>query len=335
MENILKGRLRVWSIAAAVFASLAFLIPALPPVACAGPPAGPSGSGKGNVVIARVNGTGITMESVAAMMSSLGARSVHEPAPSGETGDVRREALRQLIFQELAYQKAKSEGLSLKREEVDEAMAEMRRKLGGAEKLRQFMEKERITEDSLRRRIERNLTLKRILTREIVDKAIVSDEEIRKEYERNKAGYARPAKMAVVDVVFFLDPGEAKSLKKARETLRKIKGDKEKNPWKLVPDGAFAVRDVVVREDREKELFKAAGRLSAGEVSDVFSASGNLHIVKLKEYTPPRRVAFEEVKGHIEKKLRARAREKRLEEWGNELRKGAKIEIIDVPGERK
>jgi hypothetical protein len=176
------------------------------------------------------------MESLEIMMKSIGTGKRPETAFTENTGEVKKKALSQLILQELAYQKAKSEGLTVEQKDIDKAIVDMRKKLGDEAKYREFLDKEGISEDELRQRIQRNLILKRIFTREILDKTTISEEELKKEYEQNKEIYAKPEKIVVDDVVFFLSTDAPDSLKKAEETLGKIQADKEKDPWSLVLD---------------------------------------------------------------------------------------------------
>ena len=196
------------------------------------------------------------MESVATMMNSLVTKQGHGPASPESMEEIRKDALNQLIFQELAYQKAKSDGMAVGRKEIVDALVDMKQKPGGEEKFREFLEKERITEEDLRKRIERSLTLKRVFTREVSNKVSVSEEEIREEYEKEKERYVRPEKIAVTDVVFFLETGEAGSRKKAEEIRKRIHDDKEKNPWNLVSDGSFVARDMEVNESGKKSSMR-------------------------------------------------------------------------------
>ena len=322
------GPVKNVSRAVAVLASLVLWCGGIATTAEGNPPASLSGGGQGKTVVARVNGIEITMESLAAMMDSLRAKKGNAPESPRTMEETRKEALDQLILQELAYQKAKSEGLAVSPEGIDGALTAMKQRLGGEEKWEEFLARERITEEELRSRIERNLTLKRVFKREVQDKVSVSEEEIRKEYEKDKANFSRPEKIVVVDVVFFLDPAEAGSRKKAEETLKKIQEDPEKNPWSLVSDGTFAVRDMEIRGDRENVLYEEAKKLKVGELSGVFDAEGNLHVIRMKEYSPLKQFTFEEVKSRMAREARVRAQEKRLEEWGAELRKDASVEIL-------
>ena len=58
--------------------------------------------------------------------------------------------------------------------------------------------------------------------------------------------------------------------------------------------------------------------------------AGNFHVIRLKEYSPRKQFTFEEVKSRIEGKSKARALKKRLAEWEAELKKDAKIEIVET-----
>jgi parvulin-like peptidyl-prolyl isomerase len=111
-----------------------------------------------------------------------------------------------------------------------------------------------------------------------------------------------------------------------------VEDEENKDPWKLEPDGTFAVRELEINKLREKELYEAAIKLKPGELSGVVTTSDSLHVLKLKQYTPEKQFTFEEVRKAIEAKLRAKAEGERLRAWQAELRKGAKIEIPETQG---
>jgi hypothetical protein len=117
-------------------------------------------------------------------------------------------------------------------------------------------------------------------------------------------------------------------MKKANEVLKRINADKSKDPWSLVLDGTFIVRDVTIQKDGE--LYAAAKMLKPTKLSGVIKARDGLHIIKLKTYSPEHQLTFDEVKGSLEGKFKVEAQQKRLEEWERELRKDAKIDIKDT-----
>jgi parvulin-like peptidyl-prolyl isomerase len=108
--------------------------------------------------------------------------------------------------------------------------------------------------------------------------------------------------------------------------------DKNRDFWQIPLDGTFDVRNYEPRREKDRELREAARKMKANEVSPVIKTSDGFHIIKLREYSPERQLTFEEVKVYLENKLRVPAQDKRLREWEQELRKDAKIEILNGEG---
>ncbi len=89
-------------------------------------------------VVARVNGVNITQTDLKAkMMQMLAVRTQLES--SGDPNQMealRQDALNKLIIQELAYQRAKAEGMTVGKDEIDGAIAEIREAKGGESNIR-------------------------------------------------------------------------------------------------------------------------------------------------------------------------------------------------------
>lgn len=310
-----------------------FIITGLPaPAFAAGDGAEGSQSGEKadeqNIVVARVNGVGITYEAVVRMMRRIMATKAYAEDPQ-EIEDVRKEALDKLVVQELAYQKARAEGIVVEEKALDDAIADLRKKLGSEERFQVFLEKESMTGQRLRPAVERNLVLQTVSEKEVTGKVTVSEDDVRKEYEKEKDKYATPERVSVTDIIFFLNTGDEASVKIVEGMRKKLEDQKDKDPWALVPDSTFFVRDLEVNKDKEKELYNAAIKLKVGELSGVVKTSDSLHLIKLKAFSPRQEVPFEALKGTLEKKLRTKALQERIKEWGNELKRGAKIEIME------
>ncbi len=284
------------------------------------------------VVVATVNGAPITMDSLVNMMNRLGAKGPQNQTPESAE-ELKKIALDRLILQELAYQKAKAEGLKPEEKYVDKAIANVKENVGGEKEYKEFIEKQNLTEADLRAQVKRSLTLELISAREVYGKVTIPEETLREEYEKMKDKYISPEKITVTDVVFLAKNSDKtinNNTKKAKEVLKKINADKGRDPWKLVLDGTFIVRTIDLMKDKDKELYVSAKKLKIGELSGVVKASDSLHIIKLKDYSPERQLSYDEVKGSLEGKFRVQAQQKRLEEWERELRKDAKIEIRDT-----
>ncbi|MBI4685643.1 MAG: peptidyl-prolyl cis-trans isomerase [Nitrospirae bacterium] len=288
------------------------------------------------IVVAKVNGANITMAIVVMLMNRIASNRQLTPSmPPEEVAKINKEALSKLILQELAYQKAKAEGLKVETKNIDEAISNFKANAGAEEEYKKFLEAQQVTEEELRAQIERSLLLQRIFAKEVYGKVVVPEAEVRKEYEKLKDRYIKPEKIVVIDVIFLIKTDSEDSIKKTKEVLKKINDDKDKDPWKLILDGTFIVRDFEIPKDKDKELSEEAKKLKVGELSGVIKTSDSFHIIKLKEYSPEKQLTFEEVRGSLEGKFRAAAQQKRLEEWGEELKKEAKIEIIETESSKQ
>lgn len=277
------------------------------------------------IVVAKVNGAEITMFDLLRTMNRISAGRAAAPA---DVSEVRQEALNRLIMQELAWQEAQAAGLRTKKENIDTAIANLKENVGGEEKYRQLLEQEQVTENDLRLQVERSLTLEAIFAKEVYGKVSVPDEELKKAYERERGAYIQPEKVSVLDVFVFNGTGDG--LREKAESIRsRILTERNKDPWKLVLDGTFIVRNYSPRKEKDRVLFDEAKKLKKDELSAVIMTPDGAHIVKLREYVPERQLTLEEVRPNLEKKLLAPAQEMRLREWDQKLRKKAAIEIVE------
>lgn len=273
------------------------------------------------IIVAKVNDAPITMYQVIKMMNLIG------PKINADAETVKKEAIKRLIVQELAYQKAKAMDVKVEKRNVDDAVDNAIENFGGEEGFKKFLENEAMTMDEYRKHLERLLAVEIVYARDVVDKAIVPEEKMKEEYEKLKDRLVLPEKVSVIDV-YFLKTDKA-TMKNAEKILKKIKADKDKDPWKLVLDGTFIVRTLDIKKDKHKELYEAAKKLKVGEVSNIIKTPTGLHILKLVDYSPERVATLDETRAYLETRLKPDEIEKRFKEWEEELKKDAKIEIIE------
>lgn len=281
-------------------------------------------------IVARVNGVGITLRSLIYTMEQLNKQQAMNADGSAENEAKRKTALDRLIFEELAWQKAKAEGLKADPAVVDKRVEDLKTKLGD-EAFRKTLEREQLTEEALRTATERWIVLQLINKREIIEvagKAPLSEDDLKREYEKAKAKFTVHEKIEVTDVVFFLEPEDPRSVKIAEGILSAILADKDREPHNLVPDNTYIVYDIEGKKVQQAELYQEAKKLDVGGLSGVIKTGDSLHIIKLKAYSPEKQVPFNEVRGYLEKNLKDEALRNRLREWEAELRKDARIEIM-------
>jgi len=283
-------------------------------------------------VAARVNGVEIPEKYVTMTMNRMHAGMGRGHAAPQATGELRKRALNLLILQELAWQKA---GGKVDRELVDRKIASMKERAGGDEEYRKLLEKEGLTGSEAEVVVAKGIVLDRMLEQEVMSRATVSEEDLRKEYEKEKERFHTPEKVEVVDVVFFLETGEKESMRKAEEIRRRIADEEGNNPLRLAPDGTFIVREVEVRKEKEARLYEEARKLKVDELSGVITTPDSLHILQLKKITPEKQYTFDQAKASLEGNLKMEAVQKRMQEWEAELKRGATIEIPGTEGGRK
>ena len=281
-------------------------------------------------VVAKVNNAELPMDALISMMNDLPEKSGNPP----ETLEQRRErALESLVLLELAYQRAVALGLNVGPDKIETAMVNFKDAIGGEKEYTEYLVRRNITEEALRSEVERKLTISLIYTREVEDTMTIPEEDLKKEYEKDKQQLVQPEKVSIVDV--YLIKSEDKTAKKrAKALLRRIQADPAQDPWKLVLDNTFMVRNLIVRQEREKELYDAARKLKPQELSGVIKTLDSFHIIKLKEYSPERQLTFEEAKPKMEATLKGPYLEKRTQEWEQGLKKDAKIVLLDTPEQK-
>jgi len=279
------------------------------------------------IVVAKVNGVELRMVALVNMMNRLASQE------SGTTPEAlekhKKRSLDKLIVQELAYQQAKAKGLSINADKINMAIKNLKENLGGEKEYADYLAKMNVAEADLRTEVERGLTLETIYYREVLAKVVVPEDEVKREYEKEKGRYIVPEKASIIDVAVLKRNDNGKTTTAKAIKLRGIiKADAAQDPWKLLLDGTFIVRDIDVNKDKEKELFEAAKKLEPNALSGVIEAPTGSHIIKLKKYSPERQLTFDETKSKLEVKFKVPAQEKRTREWEQELKKGAKIEMI-------
>lgn len=149
------------------------------------------------------------------------------------------ELLRILIDNEIMLQRAEKLGLLAVEADVDAKVNELRAGLTQEEFEKQLRERQ-LTLDELRRQLRRDLSIQKLLNREITSHISISEKEVAEFYEANKASFNRPEpqyRLAQILVTPYPDPN-----------VRNLKNDKAQNEL-----------------EARKKIEMIAARLKAGE----------------------------------------------------------------------
>ncbi|MGQ9621953.1 MAG: peptidylprolyl isomerase [Candidatus Caldatribacteriaceae bacterium] len=243
-------------------------------------------------IVAEVNGEPIYLEDLRRIWDNL-PESYRIQFPGG-----MKDLLEQFIRQLLLVQEAKKVGL-----ESDPGV------------LKQIEE------------LKKQVLIREIIKREIIDKVQVGEEEVQKEYNANPALYTEPEQVKVKHIM-------VSSREKAEAVLGELKLGRpfeeiarEKSESPDAPSGG--VMGYVRKGDLDPEIEKVLFELAPGNYSDIVESKEGFHIFLVEEHLKPRLKELSEVREEIVARLTPKKQQEAFEKWIEELKNKAEIAIIE------
>lgn len=161
---------------------------------------------------ARVNGKKILRSEVDKYYKNQTAGTPEQPQGE-QAASLRLSILKELVDNEIMMQRAEKLGLLATDEEVDTKINELRAPYTQEEFDRRLKEKN-LTLDDLKRDMRRNLTVDKVLNKEIKSKITISDSDIANYYNQHKAEFNLiEPQYHVAQIVVTSQPGQVRNLK--------------------------------------------------------------------------------------------------------------------------
>jgi peptidyl-prolyl cis-trans isomerase SurA len=161
---------------------------------------------------ARVNGKKILRSEVDKYYKNQTAGTPEQPQGEQATS-LRLSILKELVDNEIMMQRAEKLGLLATDEEVDTKINELKAPYTQEEFDRRLKEKN-LTLDDLKRDMRRNLTVDKVLNKEIKSKITISDSDISNYYNQHKAEFNLiEPQYHVAQIVVTSQPGQVRNLK--------------------------------------------------------------------------------------------------------------------------
>jgi len=164
---------------------------------------------------------------------------------------------------------------------------------------------------------------------EIAKDVQVSDEELTKLYEEQKASLGTPERRKISHILIAPGDGSEAALKAAHDKAtgirnRILKGEDFAKLAQEVSSDALSGKaggdlGFLNKEAQEESFTKAAEKLNSGEVSEPVKTSFGYHLIKVTELIPAKQKSFEEVKEELHKTAQRNAAETRFYEKGQKL----------------
>ena len=248
----------------------------------------------------------------------------------------------EFVLQTLVANAAKKQSLTVSNEEVSRFIEEkIKSKLPPGMSLDQVMQKEKIDATELRKDIELQLTIKKLVEASMGDKAKPTQQEITDFYNKQKDSFKIPETVHARHILLATkkeDDEKARAAKKTQaEALRKqlVEGADFAKLAEANSDcpskdrggdlGSFSKGQMV------KEFEKAAFSQKTNEIGAVVETQFGYHIIQVLEHGQPKTMSVEEAKESIVQYLTNQAQQEGFESMIEKLKGEAKIEYPKQP----
>jgi peptidyl-prolyl cis-trans isomerase C len=326
--------------------SAAVPVPSHAPEAPAGPGApgaAPPARPPEHHVVATVNGKPIPEEKVYALyrMNRTMLQQRGRTLTENDEQVLRAQSLQIAVADELFYQDAVKKGVKVSAGEVDEAVKQLKTRVGTPEAYQKFLADSGFADIDVRKELERNLRTE-AYRKGLFSGKSVSEEQAKKFYDENapKGMFNVPEQVHVQYIVVKSaeqDPEPAKSEAKKRvdeAAKRAAAGEDFTALAKQYSQDQTAERggDIgfVPRGVMFPKFDEIAFALKPGDVSPSFATPRGFGVMKVLEKKPPSTRTYDDVKEALKADMGRLMLQDALKAKANELASGAKINVLDA-----
>jgi parvulin-like peptidyl-prolyl isomerase len=252
---------------------------------------------------------------------------------------LRREAMDQVIEQELVGQSAERLGIEVSAEEVDAAVSKFRSVFDSPEAYARKLDTEGYTEESYRKHVERMIAAKKYLDGVRIAASAVSDEELEAYYRDNEHRLTFPEQVRVRHILLTWKPlGKRDDRAAIREQmvpiLERARGGEDFAMLARELSDDYATK----RNGGDTGLFRrgqmapafeqVAFSLEPGEISDIVETPFGVHIIRLEERREARLLPLDEIREQLREHIREQNADAAVKSEMARLHAAADIEIL-------
>lgn len=286
-------------------------------------------------IVARVNGTDITKESLLRRADAL-----RNQLPSFEAGsDFYQRVLADMVGGELLYQAAAVGGFLPEPTQVDAEIQAQSERFGGPDGFTSALESQGLTLAQVRTELEKEMAVQTFIERELIPTVAVTEESKKAFYDENPDEMKRPEQFRVAHILIGVDeqaPQEEKDEARRKALAIRSMLDVGQDFGELAQRNS----DDPGSRDTGGELpwlspgqtvppFEAAAlALEEGELSDLVETQFGYHIIRLLERRDAGLMPYEEVAPQIEEFLMRRGLQQRLDEKIESLTAQGNVEVF-------
>jgi hypothetical protein len=294
--------------------------------------------------VARVNGAVLTdRDLLREMLTIFPYARVHNGFPKAMEADIRDGAMKMMIFEELVYQEAKRQNMTVPAARLAHALAEFRQQFPSPQEYQQFVQVEfHGSQPLLRAKVERSLLIDKFLELEVTNKAGVTGVEAKAYFDQHPERFRVPESFAFQSIS-FLPPRNAtgtqaeEARKRAEAALRQAKATQSYEEFGLlaerISEDDFRVmmgdHKAADRSKLPPAVVTALLAMQPGQVSDIVEFDADAYtILRLNAHIPAGMQKFETIEDGLREQLKKEKTEQLRSAVATKLSKNAKIEKL-------
>lgn len=241
-----------------------------------------------------------------------------------ELKELQRSFLVQAIDRELILAEAERLGVTVSAAEIEAALNEARRDYA-ADEFNLRLEEQGLTVDEWRRELHDGMLMEKVVRLAAYPRAAVSAEDVRAAYQQDEAGFNRPEQVRARQILVesIAEGDRLLGLLRSGEPFEKLA-----RLHSLSPDGQQGGDlGFFARGEMPPEFDAVVFSLPTGRVSELVQSPYGVHIFLVEAKRPAKTLTLEEAAAEIRARLLRRAEEAVYQQWLQELRARATINI--------
>jgi peptidyl-prolyl cis-trans isomerase SurA len=284
-------------------------------------------------IVAKVNGDIITLsEFQTRQVQEAQAARVDPDNLQGFLRDNNARILNEAIDDLLLYQRAEDTGLKLPPSAINQMIEDIKKehKIASEEQFQEQLAREGMTLDELKRQMERSVLRQQVLRRDLESKVMVTDAEVRAEYDARKERFSQAATVSLREILVKGDDDAAAA--QALALAERARGGEDFAALARASSAASTRASggdlgKLSRGELNADLEKVAFALPAGSVSDPIRSGDGWRILKVEEKAEASVTPFDTVKDNLRRALTDRKMGKEMDGYLAGLREKATIDV--------